>query len=363
MIVLIPSYKPDSRLLQTIGELRSSGVDRIVVVDDGGGAEFAPIFDDIRSQGITVLIHETNKGKGRAMKTGFRYVLDTFPGEGVVIADDDGQHLCKDIIAVGKKLEEFPEAMILGTRQFVGDVPMRSQLGNSITRAVFLWATGRPVSDTQTGLRGIPALLLEDIIAMRGERYDLEMNMLLSFAKRKICFKQVPIETVYFDGNRGSHFKTLPDSFRIYRIITKFSIVSIIATFIDIGVFMLLAACWAWASGGVWGSIWPVMGCVAGGRLAAFFMKRLGQKAHIFEWKDELIKLISYTIIIYFFNIVWGMDLLLARILASSIVGACFMIVLNEMARRENIYEKNRFKSRQRNKSSKAKVGGISKDE
>lgn len=361
MIVLIPAYKPDSRLLQTIGELRSSGVDRIVVVDDGGGAEFAPIFDDIRRQGITVLVHETNRGKGRAMKTGFQYVLETFPGEGVVIADADGQHLCKDIIAVGNKLDEFPDAMILGTRQFVGEVPIRSQLGNSITRAVFLWATGHPVSDTQTGLRGIPAFLLNDIIAMKGERYDLEMNMLLSCAKRKISFKQVPIETVYFDDNQGSHFKTLSDSFRIYSIIMKFSIVSIIATFIDIGVFMLLAG--YWSSGSCWRSIWPVLGCVAGGRLAAFLLKRFGQKAHIFEWKDELIKLVSYTVIIYFSSIVWGMNLLLARLLASAIVGACFMLVLNEMARRENIYEKNRAEDRAKNKANKAGADGLSKDE
>ena len=338
MIVLIPSYKPDFRLLSLLDDLEAAEIEKIIVVDDGCGAEYAKVFDNVRARGHKVLVHEVNCGKGRALKTGFTYILEHFPGEGAVIADSDGQSILKDIMAVGEMLDKNPDTMILGTRKFVGDVPLRSQLGNSITRAVFLWATGRPVADTQTGLRGIPHYLMKDIINMRGERFELEMNMLLTCAKMNVKFKQVPIETIYFDDNSGSHFKAIPDSIRIYKIITLFSIVSILAMLVDIGVFALLAyGCLNCAQ-----NIWPIIGCVAGGRAAAFLLKRFGQKAHIIEWKDELIKLAAYSLFVYLLSFVGSMGLIWARVLASTITGICFMIALNEKARRENVFEQLR---------------------
>ena len=97
----------------------------MVVVDDGSGENYKEIFDrvkEILKDKGTVLKHDVNKGKGRALKTAFRYVLDSIPDAiGVVTADSDGQHTMNCIQAVGKSLEEHPHSLILGVRRFDGE--------------------------------------------------------------------------------------------------------------------------------------------------------------------------------------------------------------------------------------------------
>ncbi|MED4957638.1 glycosyltransferase, partial [Paenibacillus macerans] len=74
--ILIPAFEPDERLLNLIGQLKKMPETRIVIVDDGSGEAYRPIFDSARAAGCIVLRHEVNRGKGRALKTGFRYLLD-----------------------------------------------------------------------------------------------------------------------------------------------------------------------------------------------------------------------------------------------------------------------------------------------
>ena len=175
--VIIPAYKPDERLVALIQELR--GEFPVLVVDDGGGTEFAGIFEQARSAGAVVLTHEENKGKGAALKSAYRYMLDKGKGSGAITADADGQHKMKDIIAVAEAMEANPDTFVVGGRDF-RKMPPRSRFGNTVTRFVFRLATGLKISDTQTGLRGIPACSMEKMAAVAGDRYEYEINVLLS---------------------------------------------------------------------------------------------------------------------------------------------------------------------------------------
>jgi putative flippase GtrA len=162
---------------------------------------------------------------------------------GCVTADADGQHTPEDIVRVALRLTENRESLILGSREFSGEnVPWKSRMGNRITSAVFRLQTGRRCVDTQTGLRGIPAMLMRRIMYVPGERYEYEMNVLLHAADNDIAFASVPIQTVYIDKNRASHFRTVCDSARIYSGILKFGAVSLICSLADIGLFALLTA-------------------------------------------------------------------------------------------------------------------------
>ena len=90
-----------------------------------------------------------------------------------------------------------PSALILGCRCFEGaDVPARSEFGNKCTRVVMKYLTGISVSDTQTGLRGIPTAFMEQLLMVRGERFEFETNMLLETKSRKIPIVEVPIRTI-----------------------------------------------------------------------------------------------------------------------------------------------------------------------
>ncbi len=239
-IVLIPAYKPDMRLVTLVDELAAEQLP-VLIVDDGSTEEQRPVFAALEERGITVLRHAVNQGKGRAMKTGFNYLMIHHPElKGVVTADCDGQHTPDDIKKVLSALREHPDDMIIGARKFTGDVPARSLIGNKVTRGVFWFATGIHITDTQTGLRGFPMNSLPRIMKLSGERYELEMNMLLALKDWNMHATEVPIETIYIDENASSHFSAVRDGMRIFRQIIKYMFSSMASWGVDYGVYILM---------------------------------------------------------------------------------------------------------------------------
>ena len=234
MTVLIPAYEPDERLIYLIKELKDKCDYNIVIVDDGSGDKFQGIFEIATNYGCTVLTHETNRGKGRALKTGFDYILDnTDKKSDVVTADADGQHLVDDIIRVANTICLSQEKIVLGVRKFVGKVPFKSIIGNAFTRAIFTLVSGEKITDTQTGLRGFPFVLLPWLIKLEGERFEYEMNMLLKAKTAGYKFTQIDIETVYIAGNISTHFRAIRDSIRIYLPFFKFCFTGITSAVVD----------------------------------------------------------------------------------------------------------------------------------
>lgn len=221
MNILIPAYKPNENMVELAQTLLNEGYE-VMVVNDGSGEGFEEIFGKLDSK-VVQLKHEINRGKGRAMKTGFEYILKNYPkSEGVITVDADGQHLPEDIEKVKKKMLEKPEKIIIGSRLFKGDVPLRSRFGNTITKFVFAVVSGLRLNDTQTGLRGIPYSRIKEMLELEGERYEYEMNMLMYIARKKMPISEVFIETVYIEDNASSHFNTVKDSIKIYKIIFKY---------------------------------------------------------------------------------------------------------------------------------------------
>jgi glycosyltransferase involved in cell wall biosynthesis len=228
VIVLAPVYQPGDRLPAVLRDLRVAAPDvDVVVVDDGSDARSATVLDAAADLGCTVLRHGTNRGKGAALKTGFAHVAATHPGRDVVCADPDGQHRVEDVVRVAERVRETA-AMVLGVRRFDGDVPLRSRVGNDLTRLLFRAATGRAVQDTQTGLRGYPADLLGWLRSIPGERFEYEMNVLLYAAREGRPIDQVTIATAYSTDERSSHFSEVTDSARIYWPLLRFAASSLL---------------------------------------------------------------------------------------------------------------------------------------
>jgi glycosyltransferase involved in cell wall biosynthesis len=233
MIVLIPAYEPDHRLTGLVDALLDAAPDlRVVVVDDGSGPVHRAVFDAVRARGCAVLRHPVNRGKGCALKTGFRYVAAEHPGEDVVCADSDGQHTVVDVLRVAERVRDSG-TLVLGARRFDGPVPLRSRFGNVVTRVLFAAATGRRVQDTQTGLRGYPAASLDRLCAVPGERFEYEMNVLLRAARSGRAIVETDIATIYLEHNASSHFRPLVDSARIYTPLLAFSASSMLAFVVD----------------------------------------------------------------------------------------------------------------------------------
>lgn len=240
MTVLIPAYEPDQRLVVLIKNLQAMTKAPIVVVDDGSGEGFRSIFDAVKEAGCTVLTHVVNRGKGRALKTGFQYILNNLPASAVVCADSDGQHSPKDIVAVAQASETTGSAMVLGSRLFTGRVPLRSRFGNRLTSKVYDAATGIDIGDTQTGLRGYPRSMLNWLCQVPGERFEYEMNLLLEAPASGYGITELPIDTIYLNDNESSHFRPVADSLKIYMPILKFSASSVLSGVLDFLLLLLL---------------------------------------------------------------------------------------------------------------------------
>ncbi|MFT4156651.1 MAG: bifunctional glycosyltransferase family 2/GtrA family protein [Microbacterium sp.] len=232
MIVLIPAYEPDERMLELVDALDEDGC-QMLVVDDGSGDDYQPLFDDVSSRGIPVLHQQTNTGKAAALRRGLSYITRRWPGEDVVTADSDGQHRPHDIEAVAAVTAQG-DALVLGGRAFTGDVPLRSRVGNAFSRMLFRASSGQDVRDTQTGLRGIPSSRIPEVLSVGGERFAWEMNVLMDFSRRRVPIKEVPIETVYLDGNSSSHFRPLRDSFAVLRPMLRYVLVSMGSFVLDV---------------------------------------------------------------------------------------------------------------------------------
>lgn len=222
--IVLPSLDPDEKFSRVVEGLVESGFQHIVIVDDGSDAAHQIWFDKAAAYPqCTVIHHGVNKGKGRALKTAFRYVLEQLPQmKGVITIDGDGQHLTKDIIACGERMLRESDKVVLGCRDFdQPGVPARSVAGNKTTSRMFRIFYRIRLSDTQTGLRAIPVSCLERFCEIAGERFEYETNMLLQMKHAGIRFLEQPIETVYDPEDYSSHYNAVKDSWKIFKIMFK----------------------------------------------------------------------------------------------------------------------------------------------
>ena len=222
LCVLIPSLEPDDRLPQYVDSLLAAGFGQILVVNDGSGPEYDPIFDSIAArERCHVLRHEVNRGKGQALRTGVQYIRDHTAFAGVITADADGQHIAADTLKLADRLTADQKELLLGSRDFSRrnkNIPGRSRFGNRVTSVIFAALYGHWLPDTQTGLRAVNRACFDDLLAITGDRFEYEMNMLIYCAGHKIRFEIIPIETIYLEENKSSHFNPLKDSWRIYKL-------------------------------------------------------------------------------------------------------------------------------------------------
>lgn len=247
--IIIPAYEPDERLLSFLHSIIDSGMNEIIIVNDGSGRDYDNIFTlakEIIGSNGKYISYEENRGKGGALKEAFKYVLANNPDAiGVVTADSDGQHTVTSLKLVMENLTDNPKSLILGTRNFdYKEIPWKSAFGNRLTRRLMKYITGTNITDTQTGLRGIPTCFLRECVEIKQNRFEYEMEMLLR-ATDSLEIVQVPIETIYDSkDNHQTHFNPLIDSIKIYKVLgrrfLRFVLSSFTSSIIDILLFTLL---------------------------------------------------------------------------------------------------------------------------
>lgn len=318
--IIIPAYEPNEQLPEFIKQL-SKDFKRIVVVDDGSSGNNKYIFDDLNeiSTDVKILRHDKNLGKGNALKTAFAFILDQGDDiSGIITADADGQHRVEDCLECAQKLQENmnEKVLVLGSRNWTKAaeaIPLRSRFGNLLTAFLVKNLFHMPVTDTQTGLRGIPRVLIADLLEVKGERYEYEMNMLMWCNKNGIRFVEVPIQIIYQNNNESSHFKPVQDSLRIYSTFIKYSISSLMSVGIDY-LFFILASL-------ITDNIWIM---VATGRVTSAGINFYVNKKVVFKNSEKMgWQIAKYLFLVCFSGMITGSAL---KILTS--LTGCNIILL-----------------------------------
>jgi len=208
----LPVYNNRGTLRQVVSECRAI-LENVVVVDDGStDVDVSALLGDLD---VTVLVHESNRGKGEAILTAARYIEEQ-GGLYMVTVDTDGQHLPVDIEKFIPIIAEDDNSIVIGCRDFATEnVPFSSRFGRSFANFWLLVETGLQVSDCQSGFRAYPVRCLNRM-KFRWSHYDFEAEVLARAAWAGLSLKMVRIGVIYpKPEERVSSFRPFLDNLRL----------------------------------------------------------------------------------------------------------------------------------------------------
>jgi glycosyltransferase involved in cell wall biosynthesis len=209
--VIVPAFEAAATVGRVIDELREVLALPVVVIDDGSTDDTAAAA---RRHGARVVSHGHNRGKGAALATGLHDAAAA--GMRVAISvDADGQHPAPSALAVLRGSGD-PGALVLGVRDLVRDgAPRSNRFGNGVSNFFLSRFAGRPLADTQCGLRRYP---VERTLALgcRAEGFAFEAEVVLRALAAGTPLVEVPVAVLYpRDGERKTHFRNVRDPARI----------------------------------------------------------------------------------------------------------------------------------------------------
>ncbi|WP_322509560.1 glycosyltransferase family 2 protein [Anaerolinea sp.] len=198
ILALIPAHNEAARIAPVIAGARQYLP--VLVVDDGSTDDTARIAN---AAGAEVVRQSPNRGKGEALKAGFRWALER-DFEAVLTLDADGQHDPAEIPAFLEKWAQTHADCIIGARNF-RQMPLHRRLANISGTWLFSWAVGRPIRDNQSGYRLISRRLMENALVSAHGGFEFEVDMIVICIQHNYKLEWVNIRTIY--GDEKSHIQ------------------------------------------------------------------------------------------------------------------------------------------------------------
>lgn len=197
----------ESKYLKKVLKPLTQVTSNIIFVDDGSTDN---TFDIASSFTKHSLRHDINLGKGAALKTGCIYAFKRLGADAVILMDSDGQHLPSDLSSFTKSLNEGYE-IVLGVRHFRSDMPLVRFLGNKFSSVLINLIFKVYLSDIPSGFKAFTRKAYDEL-RWESQGYEVETEIAVKIAKSKLKFKEITIETVYLDTDKGF---TILDAIRV----------------------------------------------------------------------------------------------------------------------------------------------------
>jgi glycosyltransferase involved in cell wall biosynthesis len=214
---LIPAYN----LVRTIGQAVQRTrvhLSRVVVIDDGSEDDTARVAEE---SGASVIRIPVNRGKGWALRCGFRRALEA-PCEGVITLDGDLQHDPDDIPGIIAAYDRTGADLVVGSRMGrAEDMPRVRYYTNRVGVFCISWAAGQPLEDSQSGFRLYRRRVIESI-PLCTTRYDTETEITIKAGLKGMRIVSAPVKTIYLEGEDSiSHYRWFTDTFHISMVFLK----------------------------------------------------------------------------------------------------------------------------------------------
>ncbi|CAM5633227.1 glycosyltransferase family 2 protein [Rhodanobacter lindaniclasticus] len=209
--VLIPCLDEEAAIQSVVESVLALKVP-VIVIDDGSTDRTPEI---VASLPVTLLRHAERRGKGEALRHGFREALRQ-GCDAVLTMDGDGQHLASDIPRIVAAATANPGHIVIGARLLdKAQQPKGRRRANAVADWGISWACAQPVADTQSGQRWYPRAALE-LVDLAAENFVFEAALLIAASReKKLGIVSVPIASRYHGAFRPSHLKPVRDVTRI----------------------------------------------------------------------------------------------------------------------------------------------------
>ena len=214
--VVIPAYNAEKTVAEVIKELVGYGFkkDNIIVINDGSSDRTE---DMIRGQGVTLLNHRKNMGKGAALRDGFA-AAGEMDLKKVIVIDADAQHQVSDLSGFFKLDSSYD--MVIGERtDILSSMPLHRQLSNRTVNLVVSLLCGFRTTDVQCGFRYVDLKIFRQV-QLKTNNYQTESEMVIKAARHKYRIGFVPVTTIY--SNEKSHINPVIDTMRFINMAVRF---------------------------------------------------------------------------------------------------------------------------------------------
>jgi glycosyltransferase involved in cell wall biosynthesis len=211
---VIPAYQDEKHIGDIVRRTREQ-LAHVLVVDDGSSDRTG---QRARDAGADVIVHDQNRGKGDAIKTGLEHSLEA---TWVILLDSDGQHLPEEIdrfLAAAARATQ-PTFLIGNRMNNVTGMPFIRRVVNRYMSRQISRVCKQEIPDTQCGFRMLDRQLIPELLG-GGDRFDYDTEVLILVSRKGYRIESVPITTVYTD--QVSKIRPLRDAIRFLKLMWRY---------------------------------------------------------------------------------------------------------------------------------------------